>query len=48
MLADRGFSPVYALLGGWDAWLAAKYPTEAVPPEEQRGGTGDLVTIGRM
>jgi rhodanese-related sulfurtransferase len=25
---EKGYSKVYALKGGWQEWLEAKYPTE--------------------
>jgi len=28
-LQEYGFSKVYALKGGWDEWVQAKYPVEA-------------------
>jgi rhodanese-related sulfurtransferase len=27
---EQGFTEVYALRGGWDAWVEAGYPTEQV------------------
>jgi len=27
-MMDKGFEDVYVLLGGWNAWIAAGYPTE--------------------
>jgi rhodanese-related sulfurtransferase len=30
LLLERGFDEVYALLGGWQAWLDRGYPTVPV------------------
>ena len=35
-LRDEGFKNVKALLGGFDAWMKAKYPVE--PKEEKPEG----------
>jgi len=37
-LADRGFTDVHPLVGGFDAWLDAGYPVEpkGVPTEDAR------------
>jgi rhodanese-related sulfurtransferase len=32
-LQDLGFTNAYALLGGLDAWVNAKLPTQAPPTE---------------
>lgn len=29
LLTERGYTQVYALRGGWNAWLAAGLPTES-------------------
>ncbi|MDP9358150.1 MAG: hypothetical protein M3Q71_21555 [Chloroflexota bacterium] len=36
----RGWQDVYALQGGWDAWLDLGYPTEPVPNAESRSAAG--------
>jgi rhodanese-related sulfurtransferase len=28
MLKEKGYTNVAAMLGGWNAWIAAGYPTE--------------------
>ncbi len=36
----RGWQDVYALQGGWDAWLDLGYPTELVPNAESTPAAG--------
>lgn len=38
LLLERGFPSVKPLAGGFDAWVAAGFPTEPLTEDEQSAG----------
>jgi 3-mercaptopyruvate sulfurtransferase SseA len=44
----QGYRDVYALEGGWDAWVNAGYPVEPydATPEDLRNGTDRMAAVG--